>query len=62
MEATIIGKKNVHNILRVGFYWPSIFSDVYKEVSKCHECQIFDGKGKLEPLSLKPISLEAPFR
>jgi hypothetical protein len=40
-------KTIVHKILRVGFYWPSIFSDVYKEVSNCHECHIFDGKRKL---------------
>jgi hypothetical protein len=40
-------KTTMHKILRVGFYWPIIFPDVYKEVSKCHECQIFDGKGKL---------------
>jgi transposase InsO family protein len=55
-------KTIVHKILRVGFYWPSIFSDVYKEVSRCHECQIFYGKRKLQPLPLKPISVEAPFR
>jgi hypothetical protein len=61
VKDTIIGKP-MHNILRVGFYWPSIFSDVYKEVSKCHECQNFDGKIKLHPLPLKPIFVEAPFR
>jgi hypothetical protein len=55
-------KTIVHKILRVGFYWPNVFLDVYKEVSKCHECHIFDGKGKLQPLPLKPISVEAPFR
>ena len=27
-------KTIVHKILRVRFYWPSIFPDVYKEVSK----------------------------
>jgi hypothetical protein len=54
-------KTTAHKILRVGFYWPSIFLDVYKEVSSCHECQIFDGKRKLQPLPLKPISVEAPF-
>jgi hypothetical protein len=54
-------KTTVHNILRDGFYWPNIFIDVYKEVSKCHECHIFYGKGKLQSLSLKPIYLEAPF-
>jgi hypothetical protein len=30
-------KTTVHKILRVDFYWPSIFPDVYKEVSKFHE-------------------------
>jgi len=50
-----------HNILRVGFYWPSVFSYVYKEVSSCHECHIFDAKRKLHPLPLKPISVEEPF-
>jgi len=55
-------KTTVHKMLRDGFYWPSIFLDVYKEVSKCHECQIFDGKGKLQSLPLKPISVEAPLR
>jgi hypothetical protein len=54
-------KTTTQKILRAGFYWPSIFGDVYKEVSSCHECQIFNGKRKLQPLSLKPISVEAPF-
>jgi hypothetical protein len=52
----------VHKILRVGFYWPRIFPDVYQEVSRCHECQVFDWKRKLQPLPLKPIFVEAPFR
>ena len=30
-----------HKILRDGFYWPTLFLDAYKEVSTCHECQIF---------------------
>jgi hypothetical protein len=55
-------KTTVHKILRAGFYWPNIFSDVYKEVSSCHECHIFYGKRKLFPLPLKPIYVEAPFR
>ena len=52
-----------HNkILRVGFYWPTLFLDVYKEISTCHEFQIFEGKRKLKPLPLVPISVEAPFQ
>ena len=29
-------KVTVNKILRAGFYWPSLFSDVYKEIAKCH--------------------------
>ena len=51
-----------HKILRAGFYWPTLFPDTYKEVSTCHECQIFEGKTKLFSLPLKPIFVEAPFQ
>jgi hypothetical protein len=50
-----------NKILREGFYWPIIFADVYKEVSSCHECQIFDGKIKMQPLRLKPIYVKESF-
>ena len=55
-------KTTAHKILRVGFYWPTFFVDTYKQVSTCHECQVFEGKRKLQPLPLKPISVEAPFQ
>jgi transposase InsO family protein len=54
-------KTTAHKILRGGYYWPSIFANVYKEVSNCHKCQIFNGRRKLQPLSLKPISVKASF-
>jgi len=55
-------KTTVNKILRVGFYWPTIFADTHKEVTACHECQIFEGKGKLLSLPLKPVQVEAPFQ
>ena len=36
-------KVAINKILRVGFYWPAIFTGVYKEVVACHKCQIFEG-------------------
>ena len=48
-------KVTANKNLRVGFYWPSLFSDVYKVTSTCHQCQIFDGKRKVIPLPLNPI-------
>eukprot|EP00253_Pinus_taeda_P013958 PITA_13958 len=55
-------KTTVNKILRAGYYWPSLFSDVYKVVKNCHECQISEGKQKLQPLPLKPIEISAPFQ
>jgi hypothetical protein len=54
-------KTTTQKILRTKLYWPNLFSDLYKEVSSCHECQIFDGKRKMQPLPVNPISVEAPF-
>ena len=50
-------KVTANKILRAGFYWPSMFSYVYKETTTCHQCQIFDGKRKVVPLPLNPISV-----
>lgn len=54
-------KTTANKILRAGFYLPSLFSDVYKVVKRCRECQIFQGKQKLQPLPLKPVEISAPF-
>lgn len=55
-------KTTAYKILRAGFYWPTLFIDVYKEVSSCYECQIVEGNGKLMPLPLIPIYVETPFQ
>ena len=55
-------KTTANKILRVGFYWPTLFFDTYKIVMSCHECQIFQRKRKLLPLPLQPILISAPFQ
>ena len=50
-------KETANKILRASFYWPNMFSDAYKEIKSCHQCHIFDGKRKLVPLPLNPISI-----
>eukprot|EP00253_Pinus_taeda_P031651 PITA_31651 len=55
-------KSTADKILRARFYWPTLFADVKKYVTSCHKCQIFEGKKKLLPLPLKPISTEKPFQ
>lgn len=34
-------KTTANKILRAGYYWPTLFADVYKIVTSYHECQIF---------------------
>ena len=39
-----------------------MFTDVYKEITTCHQCYIFYGKIKIVPFPLSHISVEAPFQ
>ena len=55
-------KATTFNILRVGYYWPTLFTDVCIHVISCIECQKFAGKHKLQSLPLKPIAVNAPFQ
>jgi len=55
-------KSTLDKILRARFYWPTLFADVKKFVTACHKCQVFEGKRKLLPLPLRPISTEKPFQ
>jgi len=54
-------KTTTHKILREGYYWPTIFSDVHQFVRKCEPCQLFTGK-KLAALPLQQVGVEAPFQ
>ena len=51
-----------YKILRAGYYWPKIFSDVNAKVRACNPCQLFAGKQKLLVLPLVPVKTEAPFQ
>ena len=55
-------KSIVDRILRAGYYWPTLFSDIKRFATSCHKCQIFEGKRKLMPLPLRPITTERPFQ
>jgi hypothetical protein len=55
-------KSTAYKILRVGYYWPSLFSDVCAKVRACEKCQRFAGKQKLKSLPLKPVKVSTPFQ
>ena len=51
-------KSTADEILRAGFYWPSLFDDVKKFVMPFHKCQIFEGKKKLFPFPSNQFQLK----
>jgi len=55
-------KTKTNKVPRAGYYRDMLFGDIYKAVMSCYECQVFQGKGKLLPLPLQPISVHAPFQ
>ena len=55
-------RATTYKVLRVGFYWPSLFFDTDKVVRAFLECQLFVGKQKLRILPLNPIKDETPFQ
>jgi hypothetical protein len=56
-----VAKITAQKILREGYYWPTIFSDVQKMVMGCQQFQLFSGKQKLAALPLHPMVVQAPF-
>jgi ribonuclease HI len=55
-------KTTAHRILRAGYYWPTLFPDVCREIRACTKCQRFSGKQQLKSLPLKPIVASTPFQ
>ena len=55
-------RTTTHKIVRAGYYWPSIFSNVHNFVRCCEPCQLFNGKQKLASFPLHPVVVEDPFQ
>lgn len=55
-------KVTAHKILKLGFYWPSLFSDVYRLVRSFQQCQLFAEKKRLAPLTLLHVFVEETFK
>ena len=54
-------RATAHKILKAGFYWPKLFSDVFVWVRACDKCQRFAERQKLAALPLIPVHVNAPF-
>lgn len=55
-------KVTADKILKVGYYWPTLFKDVYFHVRGCEECQKPVGREKRPAFPFKPVGVEIPFQ
>lgn len=55
-------KTTAHKILRAGYYWPTLFFDVFSFIKSCDRHQRFEGKQQLKSIPLKPIQAKGPFQ
>jgi hypothetical protein len=55
-------KTTTHKILRARYYWPTLFTDVCREIKACIKCQNFSRKKQLRPLPLNPVVASSPFQ
>eukprot|EP00253_Pinus_taeda_P009426 PITA_09426 len=55
------GDATAHKILRIGYYWPTLFKDSHNYVRKCQVCQTTAGRQKKPSLPLQPVNIEQPF-
>jgi hypothetical protein len=51
-----------YKILRDGYFWPTLFTDVCTKVRAYVKCQRFSGKQQLKSLPLKPVVASGPFQ
>jgi hypothetical protein len=55
-------RTTTYKILRAGYFWPSIFTDVGANTRACTKCQKFAGKKQLKLFPLKPVAVSRPFQ
>jgi hypothetical protein len=56
------GDTTAHKILKVGYYWNSLFKDAHAYAMKCQQCQTATGREKKVAFPLQPIINEHPFK
>jgi hypothetical protein len=54
-------RATTYKVLRAGYYWPKLFTDVNTKVLTCIPCQLFTGKQKVQALPLIPVKTKVPF-
>jgi hypothetical protein len=55
-------RTKTYKILRAGYFWPNLFTDVCATIITHDKCQRFSGKQQLKSFPLKPILVSGPFQ
>jgi hypothetical protein len=55
------GYATAQNILRAGYFWPSLFKDCITVIQKFHACQMYNNKIRSHPAPLHPVVFIGPF-
>jgi hypothetical protein len=56
-----VGETTAHKILRVGYYWPTLFRDAHAYARKCKSCQVSIVREKRPAIPLQPVTLSITF-
>jgi hypothetical protein len=55
-------RTTTYKILRVGYFWPTLFTDVCTRIRTCVKCQKFSGKHQLKSFPLEPMVASRHFQ
>ena len=55
------GETTAHKVLRVVYYWPTLFKDANAHPGKCQICQVNADRDRIHAFPLQPITIENSF-
>jgi hypothetical protein len=55
-------RTTAYKILRAGYFWPTLFTDVCEKIRACVKCQKFSRKQQIKSLPLNPVVASTPFQ
>ena len=56
------GETTTNKVLRVGYYWPTLFKDAHAHAQKCEIFHVNVGRERRPAFPLQPILIENPFK
>ena len=60
-QVVISAERPPHKVLRVGYYWPTLFKDAHAHSRKCKICQVNARRERRSSFTLHPVTTENPF-